>query len=123
MDDALYSNIDASTINDRLYVKALVLKRGETVAVIISIDAVAIAEIGTIREEYLSEVRLELKTSLDIHPDNVLINAASHCHGLVCSDIADRTVEAVAKACETMVSVRVGMGCGHEDRIMENGRI
>ena len=27
MDDPLYSNIDASTINDRLYVKALVLKQ------------------------------------------------------------------------------------------------
>ena len=50
MDDPLYSNIDASTINDRLYVKALVLKQRETVAIIISIDAVAIAEIGTIRE-------------------------------------------------------------------------
>ena len=58
MDDPLYSNIDASTINDRLYVKALVLKQRETVAVIISIDAVAIAEIGTICEEHLSEVRL-----------------------------------------------------------------
>jgi hypothetical protein len=122
MDDPLYSNIDANTINDRLYVKALVLKQRETVAIVISIDAVAIAEIGTIREEYLSEVRLKLKTSLDIDPDNVLINA-SHCHGIVCSDIAERTVQAVTKAWETMVTVRVGVGCGYEDRIMENRRI
>ena len=122
MDDPLYSNIDASTINDRLYVKALVLKQRETVAIIISIDAVAIAEIGTIREEYLSQVRQALKTSLDIDPDNVLINA-SHCHGIVCSDIAERTVQAVTKAWETMVTVRVGVGCGYEDRIMENRRI
>ena len=121
-DDPLYANIDAGTINDRLYVKALVLKQGETVVVLITVDAVAIAEIGTISEGYLRHVREELKAGLGIDPDSVLINA-SHCHGIVCSDIAERTVQAVTKAWKTMVAVNVGMGCGYEDRIMENRRL
>ena len=61
MEDPLYANIDASNVNDRLYVKALVLKQRETTIVIITVDAVAIAEIGTIRNTYLEEVRNELE--------------------------------------------------------------
>ena len=51
-------------MNDRLYVKAVVLKQRETTLVIITVDAVAIAEIGTIRDTYLEEVRNELEDSL-----------------------------------------------------------
>ncbi len=120
--DPLYSNIDAATINDRLYVKALVLRQGNTTAVLVTVDAVAIAEIGTIRDDYLANVRTILHAKLQIETSSVLINA-SHCHGVVCSDIVERTVEAVKKAAQNMVPVRVGAGTGHEDRIMENRRL
>ncbi len=120
--DPPYANIDAATINDRLYVKALVLRQGNTTAVLVTVDAVAIAEIGTIRDDYLANVRTKLHANLQIEASSVLINA-SHCHGVVCSDIVERTVEAVKKATQNMVPVRVGAGTGHEDRIMENRRL
>jgi hypothetical protein len=113
---------DAGPANDPLYVKALVLKAGATTAVIVTVDAVAIAEIGSIRSGYLAGVRSQLSEALNIEPSQVLINA-SHCHGHVCADIAQRTVQAVKEAYETMVPVRVGAGTGYEDRIVENRRL
>jgi len=103
-------------------VKALVLSRGETNAVIITVDAVAVAGIGSIRDPYLAEVRTALTESLGIAPGSVLVNA-SHCHALVADDIAARTVQAVKAAWESRVPVRIGAGVGHEDGIMENRRL
>jgi len=103
-------------------VKALVLSRGATNAVIITVDAVAVAGIGSIRDPYLAEVRTALTESLGIAPGSVLVNA-SHCHALVADDIAARTVQAVKAAWESRVPVRIGAGVGHEDGIMENRRL
>ncbi|MBI3861233.1 MAG: hypothetical protein HY290_05000 [Planctomycetia bacterium] len=108
--------------NDPLYVKALVLTDGTTTAVIATVDAVAIGEIGHIKNEYLSKVRTQLQKDLNIPPTGVMINA-SHCHGVVCSDVAERTVKAVKEAHKNLVPVTVGAGAGHEDRIMENRRL
>lgn len=107
-----------------LYAKALVLSddaSGAT-AVIVAVDAVAIAEIGSIKDPYLATVRASLEKDLKIDPANILINA-SHCHGIVCADVEQRTVQAVKQAWENRVPVRVGSGAGHEDRIMENRRL
>lgn len=112
----------AAPINDPLYVKALVLKDDKTTAVIVTVDAVAIAEIGSIRNDYLANVRAALQQELDIQPESVLINA-SHCHGVVCGDVEQRTVQAVKEAWQKLVPVQVGAGAGHEDRIMENRRL
>jgi hypothetical protein len=70
----------------------------------------------------LGNVRSRIEKELDIKPAGVMINA-SHCHGVVCSDVAERTFQAVKEAAENMVPVRVGAGRGHEDRIMENRRL
>jgi len=103
-------------------VKALVLSRGTTNAVIITVDAVAVAGIGSIRDPYLAEVRTALTESFGIAPGSVLVNA-SHCHALVADDIAARTVQAVKAAWESRVPVTIGVGVGHEDGIMENRRL
>jgi hypothetical protein len=116
------THADALPINDPLYVKALVLSDGVTTAAIVTVDAVAIAEIGTIKNDYLANVRRRLHEDLGIPPAHVLINA-SHCHGVVCADVEQRTVRAVAEASRGMVPVQVGAGAGHEDRIMENRRL
>jgi len=118
----LYAAIDASNVNDPLYVKALIIKSEEIAAVIITIDAVAVGEIGTIHDGYLNNVRGELQKTFEIKPENVLINA-SHCHGVVCADVERRTIDAVKKAWESMVPVRIGAGRGYEDRITENRRL
>jgi hypothetical protein len=52
----------------------------------------------------------------------VLINA-SHCHGVVCADVDQRTIQAVKEAWQHMAPVHIGVGAGHEDRIMENRRL
>jgi hypothetical protein len=116
------TNVEAGPVNDPLYVKALVLKDDATTAVIITVDAVAIGEIGHIRNEYLGQVRDRLQQDLGIPPQHVMINA-SHCHGVVCGDVAERTVKAVKQAWENVVPVKIGSGTGHEDRVMENRRL
>jgi hypothetical protein len=67
---------EAMPVNDPLYVKALVLRAGETTAVLITVDAVAIGEIGRIPNDYLSKVRTRLQEELGIEPRNVLVNAS-----------------------------------------------
>ena len=78
---------EAGPVNDPLYVKALVIKSSEVSLVVITVDAVAIGEIGRISNDYLPKVRSELSERLGIDPKNVMVNA-SHCHGVVRRDIA-----------------------------------
>ncbi len=112
----------AGPVNDPLYVKALVLTDDATTAAIITVDAVAIGEIGRIKNSFLGEVREQLQRELNILPAHTLVNA-SHCHGIVCADVAQRTVQAVKEAAQSMAPVKVGAGLGHENRIMENRRL
>lgn len=112
----------AKPVNDPLYVKALALRDKDTAAVIVTVDAVAIGEIGRIRNDFLANVRSRLQKELSIPPSNVVVNA-SHCHGVVCADVEERTVQAVKEAWRNMAPVTVGAGRGHEDRIMENRRL
>jgi len=113
---------EAKTHNEHLYVKALVLTNDVTTAVVITVDAVAIGEIGPIKSDYLPTVRAQLEKEFHVLPANVLVNA-SHCHGIVCDDVAERTIEAVREAHAKLTPVKVGAGVGHEDRIMENRRL
>jgi hypothetical protein len=116
------TNVDAGPVNDPLHARALVIQDGTTTAVLIALDAVAIGEIGYIKNDYLPKVRARLQKNLGIQPTNVLANA-SHCHGIVCADVDERTVRAVKLAAANMVPVRVGAGLGREDRIQENRRM
>jgi hypothetical protein len=112
----------AGPANDPLYAKALVLADRDETAVLVTVDAVAVARIGTIPDGYLDRVRARLRGELGLDPGRVLISA-SHCHGTVCADIEERTVEVVKAAWREQVPVRAGAGAGHEDRIMENRRL
>ncbi|MDE2681065.1 MAG: hypothetical protein OSB29_06840 [Verrucomicrobiota bacterium] len=109
-------------VNDRLYVRALVLKSGDTTAVLVTIDAVAIGGIGRIKDDFLPNVRAKLQKELGIAPGNTLFNA-SHCHGLVHPEVEARTIAAVKTAIKNLVPVKAGAGMGRETRIMENRRL
>lgn len=109
-------------VNDPLYVKALVIRNEQTTVAIVSVDAVAIQEIGSIRDPYLANVRAAIEKDLKIKPKNVTINV-SHCHGIVCKDVEARTIQAVKEASKKMVPVNIGVGVGHEDRVQENRRL
>lgn len=116
------TDYEAGPVNDTLFVKALVLKDDAAMAVIITVDAVAIGELGRIDGSFLANVRTQLQKDLKIEPSNVLVNA-SHCHGVIRKDIAMLAVQAVKEALQSVVPVNVGAGAGHENRIMENRRL
>ena len=105
-----------------LCAKALALSDGSATVVLITLDVVAIAEIGPIKNGYLAEVRARLEKELQIKPANVLVNV-SHCHGRVCGDVVERTVAVVRAALEKLTPVAAGAGVGSENRIMENRRL
>jgi hypothetical protein len=109
-------------VNDPLYAKALVIQSESSRLVIITVDAVAIGGIGYIRNDFLENVRTRVKADLKIAPESLLVNA-SHCHGIVCADAEDRTVQAVRIAMQNLVPVTVAAGTGSENRIMENRRL
>jgi len=113
---------DAGPVNDPLYAKALVLSTGETTTVLVSIDAVAIGEIGRITHEFLPSLRARVASELAIPPLHVVVNA-SHCHGIVRQDIQELTFQAIRAAQASRVPVRCGVGVGIEDRIQENRRL
>ncbi len=121
-DDPLYSGIDAGCSSDRLYVRALVLQQGDCAVVLITVDAVAIGEIGSIGNDFLPNVRAQLASDPGLAMDHIVINA-SHCHGVVCDDVEARTVQAVRLASAQVEPVVCGAGRGFEDRIMENRRM
>jgi hypothetical protein len=109
-------------VNDPLYVKALALRSGETTVVLVTLDAVAVGEIGYIKNDYLPTLRGRLQKELGVAPTHVLVNA-SHCHGIVAPDVGERSFQAVSEALKRLVPVTVGVGLGHEDRVSENRRI
>jgi hypothetical protein len=108
--------------NDPLYVKALVLKKSSATAVIVTVDAVAIGEIGYIRNDYLGKVRARIQKELGIGPESFVVNA-SHCHARPCADVDEKTIQAVTEAARNLVPVKVGVGVGFENRISENRRL
>jgi hypothetical protein len=116
------TNEDAGPVDGRLHARALVIGNGTTTAVIVTVDAVAIGEIGYINNEYLGKVRGQIEKDLGIKPTNVMINA-SHCHGVVCKDVAERTIQVIKTAAKNRVPVTIGAGVGHEDEIGENRRL
>jgi len=112
----------AGPVNDPCFAKALVLQNDETTAVLVTVDAVAIGEIGRIGDGFLAAVRRQLERDAGIPPSSVLVNA-SHCHGIVRGDLAPLVVQVVKEAMKNLVLVKVGAGTGHEDRISENRRL
>jgi hypothetical protein len=112
----------AGPVHDPLFARALVLQNEATTVVLITIDAVAIGEIGRIGNGFLPTVREQLQRELGIPPASVIVNA-SHCHGIVRADTAQLTVQAVKEAWKAMVPVKAGAGAGRETRISENRRL
>jgi hypothetical protein len=116
------SDYAAGPVHDPCYVKALVFQQADTTAVLITVDAVAIGEIGRIGHGYLPTVRAQLEQRFQIAPEHVIVNA-SHCHGVVRGDTDRLTVQAVEAAMARLQPVRVGTGSTNENRISENRRL
>lgn len=116
------TDYQAGPVNDPSLARALVLKRGDSMAVLVSVDAVAIGEIGRIGNGFLATVRGQLEKEAGIPPASVVINA-SHCHGIVRGDTAQLVVQVVKEALKNMMPVKAGAGTAQENRISENRRM
>jgi len=116
------TDYQAGPVNDPAYVKVLALDDGRTRALLITVDAVSLGEIGYIDNGYLGRIRGALEKELGVPPRNVVVNA-SHCHHVVRKDADRLTVEAARAAWRNLTEVRAGAGRGHEERIMENRRM
>lgn len=112
----------AGPVNDPCYAKALVLRSGKVTAALVTVDAVAIGEIGRIRNDFLAELRRELALDPGIPPAHLIVNA-SHCHGIVRPDSLQLVLQAVREAYRGLAVVHVGAGAAKEDRISENRRL
>ena len=116
------TDYQAGPVNDPSFVKALVMTDGSTSVVLITVDAVALGQIGRIGNGFVSAVRAGLRKELGIPPSSVIINA-SHCHAMVRSDIEQLTIDTVKEAWRKKVPARAGAGRGQENRISENRRL
>ncbi len=105
-------------VNDPCFAKALFLKSGRTNVVLVTIDAVAVGGIGRIGNSFLADLRKDLSGVAE----EVLVNA-SHCHGIVRTDLRDLVLEAVRTAARNLIPVTVRAGVGTESRISENRRM
>lgn len=113
---------DSTLVESPLHSRALVIKSESTTVVLVTMDVVSLGKIGNIKDDFLSNVRATVKADLGIKPANILINT-SHCHGIPSPDSESLTVQAIKQAYENLEEVTIGVGKGHEDRIMENRRM
>jgi neutral ceramidase len=108
-----------SDVHDPPRAKALVFDDGASQVAILSLDITGAS--GT----FVNSIRARLQAELGFDASHVLINASHnhHTQGQVTTNVLDRIVEAVRRADETLVPVKVGVGVGREDRIMMNRRL
>lgn len=116
------TKVAAGPVESPLFAKALVIQTDNETVAIISLDVVAIGTIGSIKNDFVSNIRARAARDLHLDPDHILFNA-SHCHGVPCEDIEQRTFDVLKLALHNVQPVTIGAGIGHEDRIMENRRM
>ena len=105
-----------------LSARALVLKKNDVTVAILTLDVVSFGKIGSIKDDFIPKLRARAAAELGIEPRNVMFNA-SHCHGVPCSDVLERTFKVLVEAFGKVEPVTVGVGAGHEDRVQENRRM
>lgn len=110
-------------VNDSLYAKALVLDNGTSAVAIITLDARALGEKGSISSDFTGIIRSRIQKELGINPENVMVTASGISDDGLCSDLEGRVLHAVKMARQNLVPVNIGVGKGYEDRITENRRL
>jgi hypothetical protein len=116
------SRVESGPLESPLFAKALVIKSDATTVVLVTLDVVSFGEIGHIPNDFIEKVRARAEKELGLKSKQIMFNA-SHCHGAPCKDVEERTFQVIKRAVAKLVPVRVGVGVGQEDRIMENRRM
>ncbi len=116
------SRVEDGPLESPLFAKALVIKSDATTVVLVTLDVVSFGEIGYIPNDFIQKVRSRAQKELGLKPEHIMFNA-SHCHGAPSKDVEARTFQVIKQAAAKLVPVRVGVGVGREDRVMENRRM
>ena len=99
------------------------LKNDGTTVVLVTVDAVAIGEIGRIGNDFLASGAGAVATGTR-HPAGERGDQREPLpRRRACGHRRSLTVQAVKEAWQSLVPVKVGAGTGHEDRISENRRL
>ena len=109
---------DAGPVHDPSYVKALAISDGDTTAVLITVDAVAIGGIGRIPDGYLPRVGAAPRGTR--HPAGECRRQRQPLSHAVRGDTDELTVQAVKEAWQALTPVKVGRAPG---RRIESARI
>jgi hypothetical protein len=115
---------DDIPVHDPLFARTLVVADDEKRLVIVALDAVAIGAIADIKDDFLPKLRGRILEEFGIPESNVVVTA-SHTHPsneLLCpeNELLERVLSTVREAVSSLGKVRVGVGKGHEDRIIIN---
>ena len=122
------------TVDDPLYLKALVLDDGTKKYVLITMDTTAIGArtitqdiLGDSADDFMPMLRQRLQKDCGIAGECVTV-CASHTHPpgrLLCSDAEqlNKASEAVRQAIQNMVPVRIGAGSAHQAGLTINRTI
>ena len=116
------SRVESGPLESPLFAKALVIKSDTATVVLVTLDVVSFGEIGSIPNDFIANVRARAEKELGLKSKQIMFNA-SHCHGAPCKDVQERTFQVIKRAASKLVPVRVGVGVGQEDRVMENRRM
>jgi len=116
---SLMTDEPSVAVHDPLRAKAVVLDNGSTRIAVVATD------MGKASDELVTDVRRLVQEQVSIPPGNVLINASHNhrTHGQVAEDAAERIAQAVSRAADSMVPVKIGVCKGREDRITMNRRL
>jgi len=119
------------TIDDPLFVRALVLDDGGEKVVLVTLDCCAIGArtisqyiLNDSPDDFMPRLRKRVEDELGI-PGIRVSASASHTHPpgrLLCDDEEQiaRTVAAIKQALDNMAPVTLGVGAGHEDTLTQN---
>ncbi|MGQ9519015.1 MAG: neutral/alkaline non-lysosomal ceramidase N-terminal domain-containing protein [Candidatus Fervidibacter sp.] len=116
-------------IHDPLHATAFVVSDGQTIAAIVSVDALSV------KRSIVQSARNLAQSRCKIPAQNIMV-AATHTHSggpianafeceaneNYCQFVAEQIAEAIVKAKENMTDVRLGTAVGHENRIAFNRR-
>jgi hypothetical protein len=116
---SLLKDKPTSPVHDAPFARVVVFDNGKTRAAIVGTD------LGGVRDELVADARRLIEEGASIPAAHVLINASHNhrTHGQVADDAAERIAQAVCKAAENMVPVKVGVARGREDGITMNRRL
>ncbi len=119
------------TVDDPLYVRALVLDDGREMVALVTMDVTAIAArtisqniLDSSADDFVPKLRLRLEQELGL-PGACVNISASHTHQvarMLCSDDEQiaKTVAAVSQALQNRMPVKIGAGARREDRLTFN---